>query len=68
MVELEPSLIDASFVRDRLEEDPKEFAELLEAIRDRGQDTPILVRPHPQIQGRYMVVFGHRRLEAARQR
>lgn len=67
MVELDPELVDASFVRDRLEEDPQEFADLLAAIKDRGQDTPILVRPHPQKTNRYMVVFGHRRLEAARQ-
>ncbi|MBX9457962.1 MAG: plasmid partitioning protein RepB [Rhizobium sp.] len=67
MVELEPDLIDASFIRDRLEEDPQEFADLLAAIRERGQDTPILVRPHPEKSGRYMAVFGHRRLEAARQ-
>lgn len=67
MVELDPALVDASFVRDRLEEEPQEFADLLDAIRERGQDTPILVRPHPSQSGRYMVVFGHRRLEAARQ-
>lgn len=67
MIELDTALIDASFVRDRLEEDPQEFADLLGAIRERGQDTPILVRPHPEKAGRYMVVFGHRRLEAARQ-
>lgn len=66
MVELEPDLVDESFVRDRLEEDTKEYADLLAAIRDRGQDTPILVRPHPQKTGRYMVVFGHRRLAIAR--
>jgi ParB family chromosome partitioning protein len=67
MVELDPELVDASFVRDRLEEDPQEFAGLLAAIRERGQDTPILVRPHPEKSGRYMVVFGHRRLAIARQ-
>lgn len=67
MVELDPELVEGSFVRDRLEEDPQEFADLLAAIRERGQDTPILVRPHPQKSGRYMVVFGHRRLEIARQ-
>jgi ParB family transcriptional regulator, chromosome partitioning protein len=67
MVELDTELVDGSFVRDRLEEDPQEFADLLAAIRERGQDTPILVRPHPQKSGRYMVVFGHRRLEVARQ-
>ncbi|MGV3549350.1 plasmid partitioning protein RepB [Rhizobium sp.] len=67
VVELDPDLVDASFVRDRLEEDPQEFADLLTAIGERGQDTPILVRPHPQASNRYMVVFGHRRLAAAKQ-
>jgi ParB family chromosome partitioning protein len=67
MVELDPDLIDASFVQDRLEEDPRELADLRAAILERGQDTPILVRPHPQTSGRYMVVFGHRRLAIARE-
>lgn len=65
VIELEPALVDASFVRDRLEDDEQEFSELLTAIRERGQDSPILVRPHPKASGRYMVVFGHRRLRAA---
>ncbi|PDT16085.1 plasmid partitioning protein RepB [Rhizobium sp. J15] len=67
IVELEPDLIDPSFVRDRIEDDEQEFAELRSAIHDRGQDSPILVRPHPKALGRYMVVFGHRRLRAARE-
>lgn len=66
VVELDPSIVDFSFVRDRLEDDQADFDELLTAIRDRGQDTPILVRPHPSAPGRYMVVFGHRRLRAAK--
>lgn len=66
IIELDPDLIDASFVRDRIEDDEQEFGQLLLAIRDRGQDSPILVRPHPMLTGRYMVVFGHRRLRAAR--
>ncbi|MGH0214466.1 plasmid partitioning protein RepB [Sinorhizobium meliloti] len=65
VVELDPAIIDGSFVQDRLEDDQEDFNELLTAIRDRGQDTPILVRPHPTATGRYMVVFGHRRLRAA---
>lgn len=65
VVELDPDIIDASFVKDRLEDDEEDFAELLTAIRDRGQNSPILVRPHPTASGRYMVVFGHRRLRAA---
>lgn len=66
IVELEPELIEPSFVRDRRAEDEAEFNELLAAVRDRGQDSPILVRPHPKDAGRYMVVFGHRRLRAAK--
>jgi ParB family chromosome partitioning protein len=66
VVELDPTIIDGSFVRDRIEDDEQEFSDLVEAIRDRGQDSPILVRPHPEISERYMVVFGHRRLRAAK--
>ena len=62
VVELDTSTVDASFVQDRLSADDDEFKELVEAIRERGQDTPILVRPKD---GRYQVVFGHRRLRAA---
>lgn len=67
IVELDPADIDASFVRDRLEEDRHAFAELLTAIREQGQTSPIFVRPHPRDTGRYMVVFGHRRLKAAQE-
>ena len=66
IVELEPDEIDPSFVRDRRTEDEDEFNELLAAIRDRGQDSPVLVRPHPSATGRYMLVFGHRRVRVAR--
>ena len=67
VVELDPATIDASFVRDRMEDDEQEFADLLNAIRERGQDSPILVRPHPGQSGRYMAVFGHRRIRVARE-
>jgi ParB family chromosome partitioning protein len=67
IVELDPQRIDASFVGDRLGDDEEEFSTLKEAIRSQGQSTPILVRPHPDDSTRYMVVFGHRRLRAARE-
>lgn len=68
VIEIEPGLVDNSFVADRMKsEEDGAYAELLQAIRERGQDTPILVRPHPETEGRYMVVFGHRRLRAARE-
>lgn len=65
VVELSPDVIEESFIRDRLEEDPQEFDDLVAAIREHGQTSPILVRPHPHHDGHYMVVFGHRRLKAA---
>ncbi|MBY4609397.1 plasmid partitioning protein RepB [Rhizobium sp. 9T] len=67
VVDLDPDAVEASFVKDRLSEDDEAFRALVEAIRARGQDTPILVRPHGKIDGRYQVVFGHRRLRAARE-
>jgi ParB family chromosome partitioning protein len=66
VLELDPVLIDDSFVSDRMGEDEEAFQELVEAIRERGQDTPVLVRPHPDAKDRYQIVFGHRRVRAAR--
>ncbi len=68
VVELDPADLDVSFVADRLPDaDDQEYRELLEAIRERGQDSPILVRPHPSVSGRYMIVFGHRRAKVAQE-
>lgn len=67
VVELDPDLIDVSFVRDRRTDDEDEFNDLLSAIRGSGQSSPILVRPHPKSAGRYMTVFGHRRLRVAKE-
>jgi ParB family chromosome partitioning protein len=69
VVDIDPDLVDGSFVSDRIAEageDPA-FRELVEAIRERGQDSPILVRPHPSAAGRYQTIFGHRRVRAARE-
>lgn len=67
VVELDPDQVEVSFVKDRLSDDDEAFRELVEAIRTRGQDSPILVRPHGKIDGHYQVVFGHRRVRAARE-
>jgi ParB family chromosome partitioning protein len=66
VVDLDTALVDASFVSDRMAEDDEAFQELVRAIRERGQDSPVLVRPHPAQLGRYQTVFGHRRVKAAR--
>ncbi len=67
VIDLDPALIDNSFVTDRLVDVDAQFQELVEAIRVRGQDSPILVRPHPTREGRYQIAFGHRRARAARE-
>jgi ParB family chromosome partitioning protein len=67
VVDLDPEMIDGSFVADRLSEDQEHHQELLEAIRENGQNSPILVRPHPEREGRYMIVFGHRRVRVAKE-
>lgn len=67
IVELDPALIDSSFVSDRLSIDADQLAELVTQIRENGQLVPILVRPHPEKPERFQVAFGHRRLAAARE-
>lgn len=66
IIEIDTGLIDASFVNDRLSGDDDAFEELKGSIATSGQDTPVLLRPHPEAAGRYMVVFGHRRVRVAR--
>ena len=66
IVDLNPEEIDPSPVADRIQidEDPG-YDELKAAIADRGQQVPILVRPHPEGPGRYQIAYGRRRLRAA---
>jgi ParB family chromosome partitioning protein len=64
IIELDPALIDPSFISDRMPSSADGLADLTEAIREHGQFNPILVRPHPEIAGRFQVAFGHRRLRA----
>ncbi len=67
VVDLDVDILDQSFVTDRIEGEDEDFVLLREAIREHGQSTPILVRPHPRIPGRYMIVFGHRRARVAKE-
>jgi ParB family chromosome partitioning protein len=67
IVELDPTTVDASFVADRMAQDDGEYQALRDSIAASGQDSPILVRPHPEGRGRYQVAFGHRRLRAAKE-
>ncbi|KQV39938.1 MULTISPECIES: plasmid partitioning protein RepB [unclassified Rhizobium] len=66
LVDLDPDLIDAPSVTDRLDEDGEQFEEFARNIRENGQQVPILVRPHPSVEGRYQIAYGRRRLRAVK--
>ena len=58
---LDPHLIHAAGMADRLESDAMEDARLAASIRDHGQQVPILVRPDATCPGHYQIVYGRRR-------
>jgi ParB family chromosome partitioning protein len=68
VVDLDPSLLEPSFVRDRLAPtgDPA-YRQLVASIKESGQQIPILARPHPQRPGFYQIAYGHRRWHAAQE-
>lgn len=68
IVELDAHLIDASFVKDRLDDYAgTDFDALLNSIQENGQAVPVLVRPNPDQSGRYQLAYGHRRVAALKQ-
>jgi ParB family transcriptional regulator, chromosome partitioning protein len=64
VVDVSPDLIEASFVSDRLNTSEEHHRELVASIREHGQQVPILIRPHPEKDGRYQIAYGRRRLLA----
>ncbi|OBZ92043.1 chromosomal partitioning protein ParB [Pararhizobium polonicum] len=62
VVEIPTDRIEGSFVTDRLLDDGEAFQRLTDAIRESGQKSPILVRPHPTNPENYQIAFGHRRV------
>ncbi|MGF3023765.1 plasmid partitioning protein RepB [Methylobacterium aquaticum] len=67
VLSLDTALIDDSFVSDRIDQNDDDYLRLRDAIAEHGQSTPILVRPHPSREGRFMIVYGHRRVRVARE-
>ncbi len=61
---LDAGLIDPSPFGDRLEQDQEALNLLVASIEAEGQKIPVLVRPHPKMDGRYQLAYGHRRLQA----
>ena len=66
LLDIDPFLIDAGGLQDRLETDDAEDAALLASIREYGQQVPVLVRPHPTDADRFQIVYGRRRVLALR--
>ena len=64
--EVDPGLIDEGGVTDRLGPDDAAQAQLAASIKAYGQQVPVLLRPHPEAQGRFQIVYGRRRLRALR--
>jgi len=62
VIEIPADKIESSFVSDRLPDDGEDYQRLTDAIRETGQKSPILVRPHPSHPDRYQIAFGHRRV------
>lgn len=46
--------------------DPDDLAELVHSVREFGVLQPIVVRPHPDLPGKYELVMGERRLRATK--
>lgn len=62
---LDPTKCEPSFIRDRMsEEKDEEYQSLKHAIDTVGQQSPILVRPHPDKLGVHQIAYGHRRWRA----
>lgn len=66
VIELDPFVIDAGGVQDRLESVAADDDALARSIAEYGQQVPVLVRPHPEKDGRYQIVYGRRRVLALR--
>lgn len=66
VISIDASSIDSSKIADRIPIDiDPDFDALVESIAEHGQQVPILVRPNPQISGRFQIAYGRRRLKAA---
>ena len=64
ILDLTPETIETSAISDRLGGTVEDHKALVASIREHGQQVPILVRPHPEREGRYQIAYGRRRLRA----
>jgi ParB family transcriptional regulator, chromosome partitioning protein len=65
-LEIDPALIDPSPFPDRLpDDDAVGFSALRQTMAEEGQKVPVELRRHPDQNGRFQIVYGHRRWRAA---
>lgn len=66
LIEVSPDMIDPGGIEDRLEEDRADQEKLQASLKAYGQQVPVLLRPDPETEGRYQIVYGRRRIAAMR--
>lgn len=66
IIEVPADMIDDAGIRDRMDEDAAGIEALRESIRAYGQQVPVLLRHSPNVEGRFEIVFGRRRVRAIR--
>lgn len=64
IIEVPADMIDNAGLKDRLDDDAEGIVALSESIRLYGQQVPVLLRHSPNVEGRYEVVYGRRRVAA----
>lgn len=64
LVELVADQIDPGGLQDRLSPDGEADAALMASLKEYGQQVPVLVRHDPNVEGRYQIVYGRRRVAA----
>jgi ParB family chromosome partitioning protein len=68
IVKIDPYKVDPSPFPDRLNDDDEIYFEAFkETLREEGQKVPVQLRKHPKDEGRYQVIYGHRRWRAAKE-
>jgi ParB/RepB/Spo0J family partition protein len=67
IVLLDPNTIDPSPQQARTVFDPEDIHDFANVMREVGFTSVIWVRPHPTIPGRYILIYGERRLRAAKE-
>ncbi|WID99731.1 plasmid partitioning protein RepB (plasmid) [Bosea vestrisii] len=68
IADIDARLIDPSPFPDRLpDDDPSTFEAFKKSIAEDGQRVPVQLRPHPDQDGRYQVIYGHRRVRVAQE-